>query len=146
VITSEDPLLRIRDQGLPEDTLKRRNSMQVKYRDLFWPTILLIATTSTALAFLSMRTKTAPVSKSERKDPAKPVASTKSSEGSVQAATVSGPTSLSLQQNSEKQTVQAELVTILPTGFEPGQITRPRGRFLLLVQNRSGLQEVQLRL
>jgi hypothetical protein len=120
--------------------------MQVKYRNLFWPTILLIATTSTTLAFVSMRTKTAPVSKPERKDPAKPVASIKSSEGSVKAATVSDPASLSLQRSSEKQTVQAELVTILPTGFEPAQITRPPGRFILLVQNRSGLEAVQLRL
>ena len=40
--------------------------------------------------------------------------------------------------------LQAELVTITPTGFEPAEITRPPGRFLFAIDNRSGLDEVDL--
>jgi len=40
--------------------------------------------------------------------------------------------------------LQAELVTITPTGFEPAEITRPQGRFLFAIDNRSGLDEVDL--
>lgn len=44
------------------------------------------------------------------------------------------------------QRVEAEVITIRPIGFEPREITRPKGLFLLAVENRSGLQTVQLRL
>lgn len=39
---------------------------------------------------------------------------------------------------------QTELVTVTPTGFEPAELTRPAGRFILSVENRSGLEEVTL--
>ena len=39
--------------------------------------------------------------------------------------------------------VQAELITVTPTGFEPSEITRPKGRFLLAIDNQSGLDEVE---
>lgn len=42
--------------------------------------------------------------------------------------------------------IEAEIVTIKPHGFEPAEITRPQGRFLLMVDNRSGLEAVSLRL
>ena len=38
--------------------------------------------------------------------------------------------------------IQAELITITPTGFEPAELTRPKGKFLLAIDNRSGLDEV----
>ena len=40
-------------------------------------------------------------------------------------------------------TVQTELITITSTGFEPTELTRPKGRFLLAIDNRSGLDDVQ---
>ena len=40
--------------------------------------------------------------------------------------------------------VQAELVTITSAGFEPAEITRPPGRFLFAIDNRSGMDEVDL--
>lgn len=40
--------------------------------------------------------------------------------------------------------LEAELVTATPTGFEPAEITRPQGRFLLAVDNRSGLNDLDL--
>lgn len=49
----------------------------------------------------------------------------------------------SQQQRSDTQ-LQAELITATPAGFEPTDITRPRGRFLLAVDNRSGLDQLDL--
>ncbi len=40
--------------------------------------------------------------------------------------------------------LETEIVTITPTGFEPAEITRPQGRFMLAVDNRSGLDDVDL--
>ncbi len=42
--------------------------------------------------------------------------------------------------------MEVELVTVRPHGFVPAEITRPRGRFLLAVNDRSGLEEVDVRL
>ncbi|HJT27943.1 MAG TPA: hypothetical protein VJ784_11080 [Pyrinomonadaceae bacterium] len=39
--------------------------------------------------------------------------------------------------------VQAELITVTPTGFEPSELTRAKGRFLLAIDNQSGLDEVE---
>ena len=41
---------------------------------------------------------------------------------------------------------ESELITITPHGFEPQEITRPRGRFLLMIDNRSGLSATSLAL
>lgn len=43
---------------------------------------------------------------------------------------------------SSQTPLQVELVTITPTGFEPAEITRPQGRFLFAIDNRSGLNEI----
>ena len=48
-----------------------------------------------------------------------------------------------LQDNGRRE---SELITIEPHGFEPAEITRPQGRFLLAIDNRSGLEDIQLRL
>ncbi len=34
--------------------------------------------------------------------------------------------------------MESELITVTPHGFEPREITRPKGAFLLLIDNRSG--------
>ena len=39
-----------------------------------------------------------------------------------------------------------EVLTLTPNGFEPGEISRPRGPFILRVANRTGLAELDLRL
>ena len=39
--------------------------------------------------------------------------------------------------------IQAELITVTPTGFEPSELTRPKGRFLLAIDNQSGLDEME---
>jgi hypothetical protein len=50
------------------------------------------------------------------------------------------------QGNDPGQRVEVELVSIRPSGFEPSEITRPRGFFIIAVENRSGLDEVELTL
>jgi hypothetical protein len=42
--------------------------------------------------------------------------------------------------------LEVEVVTVRPTGFEPSQITRPPGPYILLIENRSGLDYVTLNL
>lgn len=42
--------------------------------------------------------------------------------------------------------IESELITITPQGFDTNQITRPKGKFFLFVDNRSGLDSVTLRI
>jgi hypothetical protein len=56
------------------------------------------------------------------------------------------PVMMEAQGGATKNKIEAELITITPRGFEPAEITRSKGRFLLAVDNRSGLDEVTLRL
>lgn len=51
-----------------------------------------------------------------------------------------------LQNETANDDTEAEIITIRPTGFEPAAITRPRGEFLLVINNRSGLEEINWRL
>jgi hypothetical protein len=46
--------------------------------------------------------------------------------------------------NSSPERIEAELIKIGPNGFEPAEITRAEGRFLLAIENRSGLGEITL--
>ena len=57
----------------------------------------------------------------------------------------SEPANLSVPQALTAR-LEAELITITPGGFEPGEITRPAGRFLLAIDNRSGLEDISLSL
>lgn len=47
---------------------------------------------------------------------------------------------------SQKNPVEVAVVTIRPDGFEPTEITRSKGLFFLAVENRSGLQTMQIRI
>jgi hypothetical protein len=96
--------------------------------------ILFITATFAALAIVSARnfrsTKT-PVE-----------TSLKASERSETAL----PAPSELQDNQAGERIEAEIITIRPNGFEPAEITRPQGRFLLAINNRSGISEMTLRL
>jgi hypothetical protein len=48
--------------------------------------------------------------------------------------------------SAQRAQVETEIITLRPTGFEPAEISRPGGRFLLAVNDRSGLGEVSYRL
>ncbi len=38
--------------------------------------------------------------------------------------------------------LEVELVALTPTGFDPEKISRPKGAFLLVIQNRAGVNEL----
>lgn len=46
--------------------------------------------------------------------------------------------SASAQAGTRARHVETELVTVTPRGFEPQEITRPAGEFILMIENRSG--------
>lgn len=46
----------------------------------------------------------------------------------------------------DSQGVEAEVITLRPEGFDPPEVSRPAGRVLFVVDNKSGAEEVVLRL
>jgi len=44
----------------------------------------------------------------------------------------------------DSQPAEIELITLRPAGFEPAEITRPKGSFVLFVDDRSGKEESSL--
>ena len=62
------------------------------------------------------------------------------------SAPPAGRTAPAAQGKSKRpqRTAETELVTLRPTGFEPAEITRPAGEFILMVENTTG-QPVNLR-
>lgn len=53
--------------------------------------------------------------------------------------------STTVQTPSDQTEVKVVLLTIRPTGFEPGEITLPAGQYLVVIRNRTGLDEFALR-
>ena len=102
--------------------------MKRKYRARLSVVVLLLAGAFTAIASTIAIFKT--------------VAAPKSAVSSSEASHARSPVSLSPPPDQ----LEAEVITILPGGFEPTEITRPKGRFLLSVENRSGLQHVEFQL
>ena len=56
------------------------------------------------------------------------------------------PAPLKAQSGAVPARVEVQVITVRPRGFEPSDITRPTGVFLLAVDNRSGLDELHLSL
>lgn len=48
--------------------------------------------------------------------------------------------------SSAEERIEVERLMISPAGFEPAEIRRPQGAFILAVNNQSGINEVTLRL
>src|ERR1044072_1082986 len=53
------------------------------------------------------------------------------------------PTEAAQMAQGPETPIQAELITVTTTGFEPSELTRPKGKFLLAIDNQSGLDEVE---
>jgi hypothetical protein len=51
-----------------------------------------------------------------------------------------------ISENSSPDNVEAELLIVRPDGFQPREIRRPAGRFLLALQNHSTAEELSLTL
>lgn len=59
----------------------------------------------------------------------------------------SGSTEPLTQRNFNRHhDMTVEMISVGPEGFEPTSLTRPGGRFLLAINNRSGLEELSLQL
>lgn len=50
------------------------------------------------------------------------------------------------QEKEQGERLEVEYVTLTRAGFEPAEITRPRGRFLLAVNNRTRLESIEVQL
>lgn len=50
------------------------------------------------------------------------------------------------QSNNHPGSIEAELITVRPWGFEPKEITRPPGPFFLAIDNHSQLDEIDISL
>jgi hypothetical protein len=48
------------------------------------------------------------------------------------------PPAAQVKSNRPRRVVETEVVTLRPTGFEPAEITRPAGEFILMVENATG--------
>ena len=53
---------------------------------------------------------------------------------------------VSPQQRQKQERLETELLTLQPGGFEPNEIRRPQGAFVLGVDNRTGVETLELRL
>lgn len=104
-------------------------------------TITLLALGAVALAigaFVEGRTKSAKA-KLANSVAEKPVVANSSEVKNPSKAPVSS-------QGNSSSRIESALITLRPDGFEPNEITRPKGRLLLLVDNRSGSTEMWLSL
>lgn len=54
--------------------------------------------------------------------------------------------SLTTQKVLPSERIEVELITVTPDGFQPKAITRASGKFIVALENRSGLKESSLRL
>lgn len=65
---------------------------------------------------------------------------------SLVSSAVSAPAEFSGAVTQEENEAKALLTTIQPYGFEPTEINVTEGRYLLVVQNRSGLSDLMVKL
>ena len=49
-------------------------------------------------------------------------------------------------QREKQGRLETELITLQPSGFEPNEIKRPQGAFILGVDNRAGVEAIELQL
>ena len=47
-------------------------------------------------------------------------------------------------QRQKQERLETELITLQPSGFEPNEIRRPQGAFILGVDNRAGVEALEL--
>lgn len=105
--------------------------MSRKQKRAFRPSLVLIVLTLAAITLVSARAhKLRPPSRAQM---------TSTTEKSASAVSA-------LPQGAPQEAMEAELITVLPNGFEPAEIRRPAGKFLLAIDNRSGLPEINLSL
>ncbi len=126
--------------------------MSKKQRRIFWPVLLAISAFAT-LALVSARTggvvsavdrTTALDTKSTSHLPpiAPGVAVPEPPRGEIKRTNLAEVA----PQPPNDERVEVEVITVRASGFEPSAITRPQGRFMLAINNHTGLGELSLRL
>ena len=95
---------------------------------LFWPLLVVVFILSGALMFASGRA---------------PVLHVESSGTSISTETSGAVTQRHFRRDHD---MTVEMISVGPDGFQPANLTRPSGRFLLAINNRSGLKELTFRL
>lgn len=106
--------------------------MKTNYRVYVWGLLLLSGLT--AIVFVIYSLKGMAVSNLEKENSA------------TASSTEMNRRSFVLPATPQLERVESELITILPTGFQPTHITRPPGRFLIAIENRSGISAVNFHL
>ena len=110
--------------------------MSAKQRKLLWPTCIAVAAILMGLLWASSRAKAVVPRANNFAKAAVPASPVTVAERLTSAFPPQG--------NSSPRRIEAELINVNPNGFEPTEITRSEGRFLLAVQNKSGLAEITL--
>lgn len=130
--------------------------MSVRYRKLFGPTVVLIAVIFSALAFVLARTRDPRVkeqsllaaSRTER--PPYSLVTPKTPERQTSDRLTSAParsdSAFRAAGQSSAEQVEVEVITVRANGFEPLELTRPQGAFMLAIINHSGETELALKL
>jgi hypothetical protein len=110
--------------------------MSANRKKLLWPAVIAAAATFTTLLLVSASTGAFGLSANFP-----PIISLPTSDALAEKSASASPASI----NSADERLEGELVVVEARGFEPAEITRPAGPFLLIVDNRSGLEQVQVR-
>lgn len=69
-----------------------------------------------------------------------------STASTLPGASINHPELARITHSQTSDRIEAELVTVKPSGFDPLEIRRPPGRFYLRVNNRSGIHDLEFRL
>jgi hypothetical protein len=131
--------------------------MAVKYRKAFWPTIVLMAVSGSALLLVSARSRSVaprvrhhslPSAHASEKPSIVLASPDKSPElqPGEQLIAAQPEAAVLADDQSDKEQVEVEVITVRPNGFDPREITRPQGPFMLAINNRSGTTELALQL
>lgn len=132
--------------------------MRVRYSRLFWPTVVLIAVIFSALAFVLARTQEVVprvneqsllvASRTERPPHSLVTPKTPERQTSEQltAAPARSDSAVRAASQSSGEQVEVEVITVRANGFEPLELTRPQGAFMLAITNHSGDTELDLKL
>jgi len=106
--------------------------MSRKQRQVFSPILALIVLSVATIALVSVRATNSRLARRAQAINA----------NEIPQSAVTVP----VERGALQDSMEAELITILPAGFEPAEIRRPAGKFVLAIDNRSGLAEVNLSL
>ena|ERR1051325_2370053 len=127
--------------------------MPVKYRKLFWVAVVLIAATYSISAFLPIRNRVkersvVPAMVRNDKPPALTTSEDLNRKNSerFKVAGIPGDAIGPAESQAPNQQVEVEVITVRANGFDPREITRRQGAFMLAISNHTGATDLELHL